>query len=283
MASPGQPPHGCAMYIRDRIHATIFAVTMCAFYWTLSVVGSYGPQIKVALPYLQFAIGSKFVLLMAASLIPAIFCMAVYPECRSVFRKLSARWTVYLVAILAGAMLPLFSYFGSHDPSFPWGRPAAISWIRVFALNLLLSPLWEEIIWRGCFLKGVRSFSSASGGILLGAAVSTIWYGGFIAYLYSEGIPIDVLCVLPFLYFCSGIIFGAIFEMAGGSLWPCVLFHAGMNASTLVYYQSAGRASELSSYIAEVIVLAIAAAIFFWRVSRKKYLPSVEQGLKPQC
>jgi membrane protease YdiL (CAAX protease family) len=250
------------MYAWDRSQAIIFAISVCALNWTLSIAGSFSSQIKIEIPSLQFALGSNFVLLTAASLLPAVFCVVFYPECRSSLKKVNASWAVYFVAIAVG-FLPFGSYFGSHYSALPWGRPAAMTLIRVFALNLCLSPLWEEIIWRGCFLNKVRSFSSTSGGILLSSIGWTIWHGGYIAYLYSGGIPIRVLSVLPATYFCSGIIFCSLFEMGGGSLWPCVLLHSAFNASTLVYYQSYNRVSEISSYVAELIVTALMAAIFF--------------------
>lgn len=248
--------------------AIIFAMSICAFYWTLSIAGSLGPQIKLAMPGIQFALGSKFVLLMTASLIPAIACIVFYPECRSSLKEMSVSWAAYFVAIPTGIVLPFMSYFGSHYSAFPWGRPTAMTLLRVFALNLFLSPLWEEIIWRGCFLKKVRSFSSVPGGILLASVGWTIWHGGFIVYLFSEGIPLDVLSVLPLMYFCSGIILCSVFEMGRGSLWPCVVLHSGLNASTLVYYQSYNRASEFSSYVSELVFMALAAGLLFWLVTR---------------
>ncbi len=256
----------------DRSQAIIFVISAFALNWTLSIAGSFGPQIKVEIPSLQFAISSQFVLLTAASLLPAIFCVVFYPECRSSLKKVNASWAVYFVAIAVGLILPFMSYFGSHYSAFPWGRPAAMTLMRVFALNLLLSPLWEEIIWRGCFLNKVRSFSSMSGGILLSSIGWTIWHGGFIAYLYSGGTPIRVLSVLPATYFCAGIIFCSLFEIGGGTLWPCVLLHSGFNASTLVYYQSYDRVSEMSSYVAELIVTAVVAAIFF-RIAIRRSRP----------
>lgn len=133
----------------------------------------------------------------------------------------------------------------------------------VFAKNFFLTPLWEEIIWRGCFLNKTRSFSSASSGILLMSVGWTIWHGGYIAFLYSAGIPIEPLSVLPFTYFFTGVIFGSVFEMGRGSLWPCVLLHSGFNAATLVYYTEYKRASELGSYVSELIFAALAAGILF--------------------
>ncbi len=260
------------MHEWDRSQAIIFVISVCALNWALSIAGSFGPQIKVEIPSNHFAISSQFVLLTAASLLPAVFCVVSYPECRSSLKKVNASWSVYFVAIAVGFILPFMSYFGSHYSALPWGSPAAMTLVRVFALNLFLSPLWEEIIWRGCFLKKVRLFSSAPTGILLSSIGWTIWHGGFIAYLYSGGIPIRVLSVLPTTYFCSGIIFCSLFEIGGGSLWPCVLLHSAFNASTLVYYQSYDRVSEIGSYVAELIVTAIVAAIFF-RIAIRRNRP----------
>ena len=268
------------MHAWDRSQAILFMISVCALNWTLSIAGSFGPQIKVEIPSLQFAISSQFVLLTAASLLPAVFCVVYYPECRSSLKKLNASWSVYFVAIAVG-FLPFGSYFGSHHSALPWGHSAAMTLVRVFALNLFLSPLWEEIIWRGCFLNKVRSFSSTSGGIFLTSIGWTIWHGGYIAYLYSEGIPIRVVSVLPATYFCYGIIFCSLFEMGGGSLWPCVLLHSASNASTLVYYQSYDRVSEISSYIAELIITAIVAAIFFRIAIRRSRLLETPQSYSP--
>ena len=253
----------------DRSKAIVFGVSVCLFYWTLTIAGSFGPQLRFAIPGLQLVIGSKFVLLMAAPLLPAIFCVAIYPECRASLTNPKASWVIYLAAVVVGPVVPFASYFGSHYSDFPWGNPTAVTFIRVFALNLFLSPLWEEIIWRGCFLKKIEPLCTVSGGILLSALGWTVWHGGFIAYLHSEGIPVNVLLTLPLIYFSSGIIFGALFQMGRGSLWPSVVLHAGFNAATLVYYRSHDRVSELSSYVAEMIFICIVAAIFFVTAVRR--------------
>jgi len=246
----------------DRSTAILFALSACFVYWALSIAASFGPDFKITIHPLQFAIDSRFILLMAASFLPALYCFSAYPECRSSLEKVNTSWKVYFVALATG-FIPVLSYFGSHYPAFPWGRPVAMQLARAFANNLFLSPLWEEIVWRGCFLRKIRSFSSASSGILLMSVGWTLWHGGYIAFLSSGGIPSEVLSVLPFTYFCSGIIFGSVFELGRGSIWPCVLLHSTFNASALIYYTTYGRVSELGSYVAELIFMAIAAVIFF--------------------
>jgi membrane protease YdiL (CAAX protease family) len=246
----------------DRSAAILFALSVCFVYWALSIAASFGPDFTITVHPLQFAIDTRFILLMAASFLPALYCFAAYPECRSSLEKVNTSWKVYFVAIAAG-FIPVLSYFGSHYPAFPWGRPVAVHLARAFANNLFLSPLWEEIIWRGCFLRKVRSFSSASSGILLMSVGWTIWHGGYIAFLMSGGVPIKVLSVLPFTYFFSGILLGSVFEMGRGSLWPCVLLHSALNATTAIYYSGFNRASELGSYVSELTFMAIVAAIVF--------------------
>jgi membrane protease YdiL (CAAX protease family) len=182
---------------------------------------------------------------------------------RESLKNVNAPWSVYLVAIGVGFALPLMSYFGSHDASFPSSDASRTALARVFIVNLFLSPLWEEIIWRGCFLSRLRSFVSAPRAIAISSVAWTFWHGGYLAFLYSRGIPIGVLVVLPFTYFCVGIILGSVFEMGRRSLWPCVLLHAAFNASTAVYYTTYDRASELSSYIAELVAVFVVAGLFF--------------------
>ena len=264
------------MRVWDRPTAFFFAVSACVVCWSLFIAGSFGPDFTITLRDLQFAIDTKFILLTAAPFLPALYCFVVYQECRLSMKKASANWKVYFAAITLGLSLPFLSYPGTHHFAFPWGSQVAIHLALVFAKNLFLSPFWEEIIWRGCFLKKIRSFSSVPSGILLMSVAWTIWHGGYIAFLYSEGIPIEVLRVLPFTYFCMGIIFGSIFEMGRGSIWPCVLLHASFNAATVVYYTPFNRESELGSYVSELIFTAIAATALFWIVVRRSRSSQVE-------
>jgi membrane protease YdiL (CAAX protease family) len=222
----------------------------------------FGPDFTITIHPLHFVIDTGSILLAIPALVPALYCFVTYPECRLSLGKIDAGWKVYLIAVAAGLILPCTSYLGTHHPEFPWGSEAAVNLARLFAWNLVLSPLWEEIVWRGCFLNKVRSFLSPTSGILLMSIGFTLCHGGRMAILYSAGVPIDVLPFLPFIYFCLGIILGSVFEMSGGSIWPCVLLHACFNAATEVYAASYDRRSELGSYIAEVVILVIAAGYF---------------------
>ncbi|MGP8252495.1 MAG: lysostaphin resistance A-like protein [Terracidiphilus sp.] len=261
----------------DGFAAVSFSVSVCFVCWAFSFAASFGPDFTITIHPLGFAIDTSFILLTAATFVPGLYCVSAYPECRSSLRKVNASWKVYFVAIATGLSLPFLSYPGTHYLAFPWGREAATHLGRVFALNLFLAPFWEEIVWRGCFLKKVRSFSSASKGVLVMSVGWTVWHGGYIAFLYSRGTPIDVLFVYAIIVFCVGIILGSVFELGRGGLWPCILLHASFNAATAVYCSEYSRASELGSYVSELVFAAIAAAAFFTiaiRRSRHSQPPS---------
>ena len=255
-----------------------FAVCGCFVYWALSIAGSFGTDYTTTISWtdvFKFTIDTKFIFTMAAPFVPAFYCLRVYPECRSSLTKVNASLTLYFVAVATGLCLPFLSYPGTRYLAFPWGQEVTLHLGTVFALNLFLAPMWEEIVWRGCFLKKVRSFSSASRGILLMSVGWTIWSGADIALPYRTGAPVDVLCVWLATSFCLGIILGSVFEMGSGSLWPCILLHSAFNAGTLIYYSESNHAFELGSYVSELMFTAIAAALFFW-IAIRRSRPSVE-------
>ena len=243
--------------------AVVFATAVCGFGLVVSSLGSFGPQLNLSVPKLHLAIGSTLGLAIVAALLPAIFCLVFFVRARESLKQVNAPWDVYLLAIGLGFAIPFMSYFGSHYASFPWSYASRITLGRVFVLNLLLSPLWEEIIWRGCFLNKLTTFISRPKAIAVSSVAWTFWHGGYLTFLYSRGIPGRLLFVLSLTYFCAGIILGSVFEMGRESLWPCVFMHAAFNASTAVYYTSYDRASELSSYVAEFVAALVVAGLLF--------------------
>jgi len=258
----------------DGYAAFSFAVSLCFVSGAFSIAGWFGPNFTITIHPLQVVVDTQSVLFTAATFLPAFYCFTKFPECRLSLRKLRASWKIYLIAIATGMVLPFTGYFGSHRPEFPWGSEAAMSFGRLFARNLFLVPLWEEIVWRGCFLNKVRLFTSPSSGILLTSIGFTVLHGPKIAVFYSSGLPLEVLLVLPFIYFCLGVILGSVFELGRGSLWPCVLLHASFNAAAGVFAGSYNRSSELGSYVSELVVMVILARFFLRAAIRQGSLPA---------
>jgi len=253
----------------DSASAFSFSVSVCFVCWSLSLAASYAPNFAITMPGRRLVVDSDFILLTAATFLPALYCFVAIPQCRTSLLKVDSSWKVYLIAIFTGLSLPFLSYIGTDFHTPPWGKDAAKHLGRVFASNFLLAPFWEEIVWRGCFLKKIGSFASAPSGILLMSIGWTIWHGGYISFLFSRGTPVPALIVLGFTYFFIGVVLGSVFVLGRGSLWPCVLLHALLNSSTAVYYSEFNRASELGSYISELVFAIIAAVILFILASRR--------------
>lgn len=130
---------------------------VCTVSLICSVAGSIAPKLVLIVPPSGLAISSKTVLLLASSLVPALVLLLWFPESRLAVLRFTAGVKVYLLAVVIGFLLPLASYIGARHSYSPWGSKTGVDWIRVFFINLLLSPLWEEIIWRCYFYPKASS------------------------------------------------------------------------------------------------------------------------------
>lgn len=253
----------------DTPAAFSFILSVCFVCWSFSFAAAFGPDFRITITSPHFAVDTKFIFLNVATFLPALYCFVTYPEVKASLSRVSASWQVYFAAIATGLSLPFLGYPGTHYYDFPWGREVAMHLGEVFVWNIFLTPFWEEIVWRACFLNKVRSFLSAPTAILFMSVGWTFWHLGYISFLYSGGIPINALRFVLLTYFCGGIIFGSIFEMSRRSIWPSVLMHTSFNSATVIYYTPHDRVHELSSYESEMIFAAILAAAFLWLVVRQ--------------
>jgi membrane protease YdiL (CAAX protease family) len=251
----------------------IFVAVVCAASLIFSVVGSVAPEIVLTVPANGLAISSKTVLLLASSLVPALVLFIWFPESRSAVLRFTAGVKVYLLAVGIGFLLPLASYIGARHSYSLWGSKTGIDWIRVFFINLLLSPLWEEIIWRGYFYPKASSVLKPPLAVVVAGLGWAVWHAGLIFYLYHSGISISILPIFAVQIFFFGIIQCSIFNLGNGSLAPCVLLHTAANASTAIYYGSYDRLGDNGSYVAEAVAAFLIAAILF-RVAAKQNGPN---------
>jgi len=247
----------------DGYTAFSFSVAVCFVCWVLSLAATFGPGFDITIHPLQFTIQTSSILMTASALLPAFYCLFTYPECRASLWKVNASWKVYAAGIATGLCLPFTGYLGTHNPAFPWGSLVAARLVALFCKNLVRGPFWEEIVWRGCILKKVRPFASTQRAILLTSIGWTVWHGGYFAFYYNRGYPLDTLIVFALIVFFVGLLFGSLFELGRGSIWPGVLAHSAFDAAGVVYYSDYNRTSELGSYVAELILVAVAAGIVF--------------------
>ena len=240
-----------------------FSVSVCFVCWALSLAATFGPGFDITIHPLHFTIQTSSILMMASAFLPAFYCFVTYPECRASLWKVNASWKVYAAALATGLCLPFTGYLGTHNPAFPWGSLVAVQLVAAFGKNLALGPFWEEIVWRGCILNKIRPFASTQRAILVTSIGWVVWHGGYFAFYYDRRYPVDILILFVFIVFFTGILFGSLFELGHGSIWPGALAHSAFAASGAFYYSDYNRTSELGSYVAELIFVAIAAGIFF--------------------
>ncbi|MBZ5729199.1 MAG: CPBP family intramembrane metalloprotease, partial [Acidobacteriia bacterium] len=221
----------------------VFAFVISAFGAGLFIVAGFAPGATISIPSLPFPITTTFLLPIYGYFIPGVFCLFIYPESRASLWKVKATWFAYGVAIVGG-QIPFLSYLGSHKPAVPLTVSVTALFIVDFLVNLFLRPLWEAIMWRGIFQKGIRSFCSTKKAIFLSSLASTVSYGGYLAFLSWSGTAAGVVAVVGGVLFCQAIMLGSLYEVSRGNLWPCVVLHAGLVASEIVYYTKASVTSE---------------------------------------
>jgi membrane protease YdiL (CAAX protease family) len=254
----------------NRRKAISFAGAVCAFNWLIFAVVSFGSGATLSIPSLHITFSTGIILPIYASLLPALYCLLVYREARASVWKLRASFLAYGLAIASG-LIPFVKYIVPGNPPFPWGIQAASHFIAGLLVQLFMLTTWDEIIWRGCFLRKVRSFTSSGNAILLMSVVYTLWQGGLVVLSSRQGSPANLVLLLPLIYFCAAVMLGSVYEMSDGSIWPSVLLHALFDASARDYYYAIPvQVNRLGSYIAELVLLAGAAFVLFWIATRRR-------------
>jgi membrane protease YdiL (CAAX protease family) len=243
----------------------LFEAIVCVVSLFFSIAGSVSRQIVVTVPARGgFSVGSNAILLLLGSFLPGVVLLLVSRECRSATLRLNAGFGVYVNAVLIGFVLPFSSYFGArlaYPP--PWNSSTLPSLVRVFLVNLLLSPLWEEIIWRAYFYPKINSMMRRGPSIVVASVGWTIWHVGYLFQLHHYGIRVAIITIFVVEIFLGGIVLCSFFVQGRNSLLPCVLFHAAFNASSMAYFGSNNRVNDIGSYVAETAFTLVVAIIAF--------------------
>lgn len=242
----------------------IFEAIVCIVSLFFSIVASTARQVVVTVPARGgVSIGSNTVLLSLGSFLPAVILFIASKECRSAVFRLRANLGVYIAAALIGFALPFSSYLGAGLAYPLWTSSTLPSLLRIFLLNIFLSPLWEEIIWRAYFYPKVNSMLPRAPAIAVSALGWTVWHTGFIFLLYHSGNRATIVAIFVVELFLGGIILCSFFTLGRNALGPCVLFHTAFNASNTTYFRSYNRINDVGSYIAETVFTLIVAIIVF--------------------
>jgi membrane protease YdiL (CAAX protease family) len=234
----------------------------CAVSWLLVLGALYAPMISVRIPWTKHAMSMQSLALIGSSVLPGIIVVVFSKEIRALFVHSRAPFPVYIAALVAGLGLPFLGAIVLGQNPFSTER-LPITLIRVFAINFLLAPLWEEIFWRGFLYPRTSFISTYLGRIGIASFAWAFWHIGFLFFLYSSGLSIPLLLLSLIQYFFVGLILIFIFELSHDVLYPAILFHAGFNAATTAVYGAQGRALSLNFYLATTLCTAAVAGVIF--------------------
>jgi hypothetical protein len=142
-------------------------------------------------------------------------------------------WLILLAPALQFVIALTYLAFGVHNTSGPTkhllGSASGLSLVVISIMTIIGAPFFEEMLFRGTLLAGLRGlFSSHS--IALTAVCSILLDGFIFGAGHGELLQLPALtalgCLLAWIYWRTG------------RLWPCFILHGSFNAigviSTLV-------------------------------------------------
>jgi membrane protease YdiL (CAAX protease family) len=244
----------------------VFELWICAASWFFTWLSFAVSNLTIQSRLFGLGVSIGAVCMLAASITPGLYLLR-FSETRESIKNVTASPFAYPGALLLGLVLPFSAHLG-RDPYPVLSNATLATVFRVFLVNALLSPFWEEVAWRGYLLRKVKTITRAHIAVLVTSGGWVVWHCNYIYVLYESGVPLKVLAFLPFQYFGLGVIIGSMFYLLRNSLLPCVLFHAGFNASVTAYFRSFNRISEPSLYLAETVAIGVIATTFFYQLRR---------------
>jgi len=177
-----------------------------------------------------------------------------------------AKSRYYAVAILCPIAI---SFLAASLNLFTGGAnvllPKASGWVAAVLLNLPLSPLWEELGWRGFVTSELQKFYSGFRASLIGGILWGFWHAPLKLFLrHDSPIAQPIYLFLLFCIFSTGlaVILSWLFNRTSGALLPVVLFHSIHNTTSTYLIDPAVLKDGLSPVLwASVMVWTFAAAV----------------------
>jgi uncharacterized protein len=221
--------------------AIIYCALVFMVSWSLWIAASNlgDATTEVSFLFFHLDLSQKSVLVMFGNVVPGIVAviMKLLDDERPLRSFLVRLWSpkspkfLYTFAVVAPLAVNLTMFLAQENLKLSALASLGVGdFVRLFFVNILLAPLWEEIGWRGYLLPAL-SKQAGLGRAALG--VGLIWGSwhfvlyhsvlrvSMYSYLISFGVIVAMAVVLAVLYSASG----------NGLLLP-ILFHTSWNAAT---------------------------------------------------
>ncbi len=241
----------------------VYCVATLIFSWGLWVVAakSDGVSIHLTLPHQSIRIPLDAMLMVLGSMVPGFVALGICRTRSSAdFRGLVAQLLpgngarlLYLFAIIIPIAVNLVMPFAQAGFGTELiGNLRMVEFGRLFLLNLLLAPLWEEIGWRGYLLPNLLRWMQLGRASLVLGCIWGVWH--FVLYLFVLRVSILTFAI----GFCSivamSITQAMLYCLSGNRLVTPVVFHASWNAAASCVMEIT-RTYNLGPAILQTLVL----------------------------
>jgi membrane protease YdiL (CAAX protease family) len=167
-----------------------------------------------------------------------------------------------LAALFIGAFFNILDTGSSFALAEPW------PWTKWFFTSLFISPLWEELGWRGFLLPRLQATRTGFHASMIIAPIWGIWHLP-LKYLESTVATQSVHFLPFFCVFCvavSGlsIILTWLNNISHGSIVPCIIFHAVFNAVSPYMVEFPAAKDGIMPIVWSTITICLAATILLF-------------------
>jgi membrane protease YdiL (CAAX protease family) len=222
--------------------AIIYCCLAFAVSWSLWVAAEKSGEtpMTISVLFLHFHFSQKLVLVVLGNVAPGLIAvvMALLNE-EKPFRIFLAQFCptkslggLYIFAIFAPLAINLAMFMAQENLRMSaFANLRLGDFVRLFGVNILLAPLWEEIGWRGFLLPTLSKQTGLGRAALI---VGFIWGGWhFVLYhsvlrasLYSFLISFGAIVAIS-------VVLAVLYASSGNTLLLPILFHTSWNASTM--------------------------------------------------
>lgn len=226
---------------------------------------------NISFLFFHLEIPQSSALTVLGNLVPGLVAVIIVlivggKECSDYFSQLRiprCSGLLYSFAVLAPVIVVLLMFLaqeGLKSNTFASLKIADLA--RLFLVNILLAPLWEELGWRGFLLPAFSTRFRLDKASLL---VACIWAGWHFMLYHS------VFRISVYSYFISaatiipmGVVLAFLYSVSGNKLLLPVLFHGSWNATTSWVTQIGVRYVAGPVVLEAVVVWALAFVAWFW-------------------
>lgn len=136
------------------------------------------------------------------------------------------------------------------------------TWLRLFAVNVFLSPFWEELGWRGYLLPRLEAMTKPLIASLAVGIIWAPWHAPLYVHTTTLGGPTGAF-LLCFFIFALGlsVLFTWAYNVTNGDLAVLITLHTSFNASTFAFLAGPMAAAGMKPFYAVTLGIWLAALI----------------------